>query len=359
MGVTRRRALALIAAAPVAALAACSRDGVPLTPGGRPAALTSPTSSSTAPSGTAPSDTSLASPTVVPQAIEAPPPAQDPVLPPTSRWVPGPGEVSPEIKLAAARFVEVGGTWVDGAGATASLVAAGVTTTVAHTASELEAPDAPSSTLQVRYPQYGGLGPDRAAVMTLLDQHLLQPDGSTLTRELALDVRLVRTPGGVWTVEGITPLTSLGSDWNLSAEAEAVLSDPRIELSEPARIDVATGRVDDRLLSVLLGVAAQHVIAIQVIHTGHIQTVYPTERKSNHAVGRAADIRTVDGRAVVDPTTPVELLTAVMVLAAQLGATEVGGPFDLNGERDGFFTDDVHQDHLHLGVSENKPPASL
>ncbi|WML63008.1 MULTISPECIES: hypothetical protein [Rhodococcus] len=35
----------------------------------------------------------------------------------------------------------------------------------------------------------------------------------------------------------------------------------------------------------------------------HIQTVYPTERLSNHAVGRAVDIREIAGRPVPGPAT--------------------------------------------------------
>jgi hypothetical protein len=60
----------------------------------------------------------------------------------------------------------------------------------------------------------------------------------------------------------------------------------------------------------------------------------------------------------VDPAISRILLTQVMVRAGELGATEVGGPFDLNGERSGFFTDIVHQDHLHIGITPGKPQAT-
>lgn len=280
-------------------------------------------------------------------------------LPATVEWRPGPGEPQPEVKRAASAFIETAGTWSGGDGAVASLQAAGIPPAVASTASALEAPDAVASSVRVIYPQYGGILPDRAAVMTLFDQNLRLADGSMTTRQLALDVRLTRPPGGTWEVEKINPLTSLGPRIPLSATARAVLESPGLELSAPARLDVSTGRMSEALLQVLLALSQDRVLTVQVMHTGHIQTVYPTDRISNHAVGRAVDIRAVDGLPVVDPATPRDLLTDVMTRAGQLGATEVGGPFDLNGDRPGFFTDAVHQDHLHIGITPGKPQASV
>lgn len=294
----------------------------------------------------------------------SPAPADDasapssPALPESTVWRAGPGEPQPEVKETASAFIETAGTWTGSAGAVASLRAAGIPSEVASTATALEASGAVASTVQVVYPQYGGLAADRAAVMILFDQNLQMADGTTTTRQLALDVRLVLQASGAWAVERINPLTSLGATRPLSETARAVLAAPGLELSAPARLDVSTGRMDDRLLQVLLGLSRERRLAVQVMSTGHIQTVYPTDRVSNHAVGRAVDIRAVDGDLVADPATSRDLLTDVMVRAGELGATEVGGPFDLNGERTGFFTDIVHQDHLHLGITPSKPPAS-
>ena len=93
------------------------------------------------------------------------------------------------------------------------------------------------------------------------------------------------------------------------------------------------------------------------MHTGTSHTVFPSARRSNHAVGRAADIRLIDAAAVVDPATPDALLADVMRRAGELGATEVGGPVDLDGPGTGFFSDPAHQDHLHIGISEGRAPA--
>lgn len=310
----------------------------------------------TAASSSAPRSTPRSTPPSTPAGGSAEPEAT--VLPPTSAWRAGPGEPQPEVKQTASAFIETAGTWVGGTGAVDALRTAGIPAAVASTATALEAPDAVASTVQVIYPQYGGLVSDRSAVMVLFDQNLAMADGSTTTRQLALDVRLVRQGSGDWAVELINPLTSLGSPRPLSETARAVLAQPRIELSAPARLDVSTGRMSDALLRVLLGLAEERVLTVQVMATGHIQTVFPTDRVSNHAVGRAVDIRAIDGQLVVDPSTSRDMLADVVLRAGELGATEVGAPFDLNGERTGFFTDIVHQDHLHIGITPGKPPAT-
>jgi hypothetical protein len=60
------------------------------------------------------------------------------------------------------------------------------------------------------------------------------------------------------------------------------------------------------------------------------------------------DLWAVDGVPVVDRATcpwrePLQAASAA-------GATEVGGPQALGGR--GHFTDDTHQDHVHLGFGE-------
>jgi hypothetical protein len=330
--VSRRAVLALVGALPLAQVAACSA-GAPPAPAERRAI---------APSSIAP----------------PPPPPPPPLAPAASRWLPGPGEVAPEVKRTAAAFLEVAGSWLEPGSAVASLTRAGARPQVAATAEVLRVPGATASALTVAYPQYGGLTVDAAAVIAVAEQRLQTPGGE-VRRDITVDVRLVRDPAGRWSVEEIRPTTSLGAAIPLSRTASAVLADPRLVLPGPARADVATGRMDDLLLSILLGLAEEFTLAIQVMHTGHIQTVFPTPRLSNHAVGRAVDIRAVNGNAVVDPAMSAQTLEALMRHAADLGATEVGGPRDLNGDRKGFFSDSVHQDHIHLGVTPGDPPAHL
>lgn len=122
--------------------------------------------------------------------------------------------------------------------------------------------------------------------------------------------------------------------------------------------DVRAGRVDDAVLTALLELARTHILDIAVLSDGHPQNDFGTERQSNHTRGRAVDIRRVDDRLVADPATPRDLLAGFMVAAGALGATEVGGPWDHNDERSGYFTDQVHRDHLELGFSPGQPPAT-
>ncbi|MCY7402630.1 MAG: hypothetical protein LH477_17055 [Nocardioides sp.] len=85
--------------------------------------------------------------------------------------------------------------------------------------------------------------------------------------------------------------------------------------------------------------------------------MFGTDRASRHSQGRAVDLVRVDGIMVTDPAMPRETLETVTTLAGRLGATEVGGPFDLNGPGRGYFTDAVHLDHLHVAVRDGGLPA--
>lgn len=337
MPLTRRQVLALLVAGPAGAVAACTVE-------------------------TAPPQATTAGPTPAPHLSRSPlwvPPEPAPTLSAeASRWRPGPGEVSPEIKRTATAFLETAGTWRDGGAAVDNLLRAGASPAAAATASILQPPGARSAKLSVIYPQYGGLAADRAAVIALLAQTLHTAAG-VVHRELAVDVRLHRNPLGDWVVEQLRPPTSLGTAIPITDTAAAVLTEPRIVLPGPAQADVRTGRMNDPVLRILLALSREFVLTIQVMHTGHIQTVYPTERVSNHAVGRAVDIREIDGEAVVDARPVDDRRTRLMRRAAELGATEVGGPVDLNGDRKGFFSDAVHQDHIHLGLTPGDPPAYL
>lgn len=337
MNLTRRQVLAMVAAGSAAAVASCGVEPEP--PDSAPSATT-PNPLAPQPSGSEPD--------VRPSPLSAA----------ASRWQPTPGEVRPEIKRTAAAFLETAGTWSDDETAVDTLIRAGAPPSVAATASVLHLPEARSGELTVVYPQYGGLASDTAAVIALLEQNLDTVSGP-VGRGLVVDVRLARPPGGSWAVERIAAPTSLGPPLPLTGTASAVLAEPKIVLPGPARTDVGTGRMDEQLLGILLALSREFTIAVQVMHTGHIQTVYPTARLSNHAVGRAVDIREIDGRPVVDTAPGDESLRRLMRRAAELGATEVGGPVDLNGPRKGFFSDAVHQDHIHLGITPGDRPAHL
>lgn len=289
--------------------------------------------------------------------------AAPPTLDPAPAWAAGPGEEQPEVKLAATRFVEAVGTWRDSEGDPASagerLAAVGGDPSLPGQTSQLLDADALASTVTVEYPQYGGLTSTSASVMTLLTQDLLTADGELVQRQAALDIRLARaTVEDDWAVTAVSPdPADAAAAGQVSEAAESVLANPNIRLPGPARRDIQAGRMDDDLLRLLDGLGTERVIDIHVLLTGHPTNVFDTDRPSNHSLGRALDIWRIDGELVVDPATPPELIEQVMLDAAELGATEIGGPSDLNGDRPGFFTDLVHQDHIHVGVSDGRPPA--
>lgn len=288
---------------------------------------------------------------------DAPEPVTVPALSP---WTPGPGEVRPEIKVVAARLVEVAGTWDSGGSgneaAEARLAAAGFDPALMAQLSRLIRTDGERASVNILYPQYGGLEVASASVMVALDQALALPDGTSSQRGMTLDVRLVSTSSG-WVVTTVDPDQLPTGPGAPSALGERVLSEPRVVLPADALADVEAGVVHDSVLAVLEGLAQDHIIDVSTFSTGHPVNVFGTDRQSNHSRGRAVDIWRIDGELVVDPSTSRDLLADVMTKAGQFGATEIGGPFDLNGDRSRYFTDDLHKDHLHIGVTEGRSPA--
>ncbi|MFC3690491.1 hypothetical protein [Aquipuribacter hungaricus] len=283
------------------------------------------------------------------------------VLPALSPWAPGPGEVQPETKALAARLVQVAGTWdVGGAGLEAAarrLTSAGFEPALAPALSRLLEQGGEAAVTAVRYPQYGGLTTAGASVMIAVDQTMALSDGTTSVRGMTLDVRLSPSALG-WSVVAVDPDQPPPGTGAPTALGQAVLVNPRVVLPADAAADVRAGTVLDPVLAVLDGLSRDHTIEVLAFSTGHPTNVFGTDRQSNHSRGRAVDIWRVDGSPVVDPSTSRDLLARVMTRAGQLGATEVGGPFDLNGERPQYFADDLHRDHLHIGVTEGRPPAA-
>lgn len=273
----------------------------------------------------------------------------------------GPGEVRGEVKEAAARFVEGVGTWRRGAAPdpTARVVAAGYPADLAEVARPLFDVPAWESTTTVLYPQYGGLTPSTASVIVLARQEWrgASADG---VREVLLDVRL-RSAGGIWNVTAVLdpprppgPPTRTGGP---TRAGRALLEAPRLALPDPVRADITAGRLGDPMIAVMLDLARSFDIQVQVAVSGHPGTVFPTRRLSNHAVGRAMDVRAINGVPVVDIPRDDPVLTSFMTAAARAGATEVGGPIPVAGR--GLFTDSVHQDHVHVGFTPTKAPAAV
>jgi hypothetical protein len=134
----------------------------------------------------------------------------------------------------------------------------------------------------------------------------------------------------------------------------ALLADPRITTTashgcDPAT-DLASGRLDLRVQSLLAVLAERHQIRISCLRAGHSRFVKGTTRVSNHTVWRAVDIDRVDGHPVSRHSRPSRTLALWLdALQGPLRPSEVGSPFDFG--RRPYFSDEGHHGHIHIGYS--------
>jgi hypothetical protein len=279
-----------------------------------------------------------------------------PDLPVVSPWEAGGNEISPEIKLAAARVLEALGMVPDGAAGAAGaavgpaadrLTAVGADPALAAAAGALLPPAAPA-VAQIVYPQYGGLERDTASVMAVLRQTWV--DGEELRdRLVTADVRL-RRAGGSWTVSELHPVAPApDAVAALRGPAAELAASPRVLLPNAAAADLAAGVVDTRVVAALLALSRTYELAVTVFRGGHPENVFGTDRTSNHTRGRAVDIWAVDGRPVVSMAKDEPFLLDFLAAVRSTGSDEVGGPVDPDGPGGKHFADDLHRDHVHLG----------
>ena len=275
-------------------------------------------------------------------------------------FTPGPYDVHGEIKRKAGEFVARVGTWQDSerADPVTRLVSKGYPANLVTAAEPLLDESAREATTTVVYLQYGGLADTSASVIVLARQEQ-RTDAGHRVRDLALDIRLARTAGGTWEVTAavVPPRPSLaprrpGGPTRLGS---AVLENRAIRIPPTGRADIRDRRVDDRILSVITELARTYKLDVDVFVAGHPGVVFPTPKVSNHAVGRAVDIRAINGRLVSFIPRDDPILREFMLAAGRAGATEVAGPIKIPGR--GFLSDPVHQDHVHLGITPTDPPA--
>ncbi|HVD14912.1 MAG TPA: hypothetical protein VNK73_10745 [Actinomycetota bacterium] len=119
--------------------------------------------------------------------------------------------------------------------------------------------------------------------------------------------------------------------------------------------DLASGRLDLRIESLLAALTDRYAIRLSCLRTGHSKYVKGTRRISNHTVWRAVDIDRVDGQPVSPTSTKArQLATWLDRLDGPLRPAEIGSPFTI-GHRP-YFTDEGHQEHLHIGYSKQQTP---
>lgn len=260
-------------------------------------------------------------------------------------WQPSATEPEPDAKVAAARLVQIVGTYGRGGGTLeqtqARLGEAGHAPALADAVVPLLDATGTGS-VDIVYPQLGGLELTEASVMVVARFNV---DGSSVVR--TIDVRLARTASG-WQP---TAIASIGgnppAERRANESALSLLDNARVELPDSARWDLDAGLVDDRVVELVRLLAERHRVTVTVFGSGHPLNVFGTDRTSNHTVGRGVDIWAIDGVPVADQQqSPV--LAAVVQLALDAGATEIGAPADTDGPGGRVFTNTVHQDHLHL-----------
>jgi hypothetical protein len=132
----------------------------------------------------------------------------------------------------------------------------------------------------------------------------------------------------------------------------ALVANPRITTTtshgcDPGP-DLASGRLDLRVQSLLAVLAERHTIRLSCLRSGHSRFVKGTTRVSNHTVWRAVDIDMVDGHRV-SRRSPAARALALWLdgLEGPLRPSEIGSPFAFG--RRPYFTDEGHQGHVHIG----------
>ena len=137
--------------------------------------------------------------------------------------------------------------------------------------------------------------------------------------------------------------------------ADDILANRSIVLSDRARSDIRAGVADPRLLGTLAFMAKKFPIEVTTIRTGHSRYVKGTNRDSNHFYGRAADIGKVDGVPVSrNNQSALSLANYLLTLPGDVRPTELGSPWfgDGSGAAVDVFSDEGHDDHLHIGFDE-------
>jgi hypothetical protein len=283
----------------------------------------------------------------------SPRPTETPeIWPSPEGYEPEPGEGYPNGKRLAARVAATALTYPRGASARQVAKRLGRRTAGVRRLAEAIDPavdPAMASSARVVYPQLAGVTATTLGAMVVVRQRLSGADGTSRVITRVVDVRL-RRDGGPWQLDEIGSVGGrpAGRPDDLPAAARRVLDDPHITLSDTARWDIHRGGIDEGLLRTLGDVAERQRISVSVLRSGHPREVWQTSRPSAHSRGFAADIYAVDGRLVIRQR---EAGSAAYTLAARLvtgGAAQVGSPWVLAPGGSRSFTDDVHQDHVHV-----------
>ena len=181
----------------------------------------------------------------------------------------------------------------------------------------------------------------------------------------ALHLALLRYNNACWYVHEVVTLAGRYSS-SVATRPPPASSDPFVQAlvhnpnittttshgCDPAP-DLASGRLDLRVQSILAVIAERYTVRISCLKTGHSRYVKGTHRVSNHTVWRAADLDRVDGRPVSRGSAAARKLTTWLDgLEGPLRPSEIGSPFPVGHEP--YFSDEGHQEHIHIGYSHER-----
>ena len=277
-----------------------------------------------------------------------PAPPDDPPIVPAYR--PLSEEVAPKGKYLAAKVAQEALTYSRGDSAAAiarrlKKFGARVAPAVLRPAVD---PDSRSWAKTI-YPQMSGITAETMGAMVVTQQRVEDSDGRVTSFSRVLDVRLVLT-NGRWRLD---ELASVGGSpakrtSKLSAVARQVLANRRIDLPDSARWDVLRGEVSDPLLQALQDASSGTSFRVAVLKTGHPPNVWATDTPSAHSLGLAADVWSVGGSPVLNQRETGSKAFALAESFVAGGALQVGSPWTFTTDGYSTFTDDVHQDHIHV-----------
>ncbi|MDG2026687.1 MAG: hypothetical protein P8J50_06230 [Acidimicrobiales bacterium] len=213
----------------------------------------------------------------------------------------------------------------------------------------------------IEYVQLGGHLDGRISLIVVLRQDIgFEGSGEPqLTQTRVMEVRLARGDEGEWTFETIASAGGAHAERpaDLSAVAAAVVDHERIGLPDTAAWDIYRGFIDRQLLQVMLDIAERTPYSVVVLQTGHSYNVFGTDRVSNHSVGRAVDIHMLDTELVIDShATTSDFYALAEWIVSRHDIREFGSPWRFPDAVTHTFTNEVHHDHLHIGV--HRYPAS-
>ncbi len=206
----------------------------------------------------------------------------------------------------------------------------------------------------VEYAQLGGHLDGRISIMVVVRQDVgVENSGEPeRTETRTVDVRLVRGESGTWEFEEIASAGGhpIERPVDLALLAALVVENPQIDLPDSAIWDIYSGHTDRALLQMMLDLAERTSYSVVVLHTGHPHNVFGTPRLSNHTVGLAVDIYKLGSELLIDSHEVAPLYTLSQWLVSRSDIKEFGSPWRFEDAVAHTFTNQVHHDHIHIGV---------